>query len=58
MFLLNNSNRMRNLHAIKKIPDKGKAKPLGKMKKNIAKLTPNTVTTADPSANLRSQLRD
>ena len=43
---------------IKKTPDKGKAKPLGKIKKNIAKMTPNTVTTAGPSANLRSQLRD
>ena len=42
----------------KKAPDKGKAKPLGKMKKNIAKSTPNTVTTAGPSANLQSQLRD
>ena len=42
----------------KKTPDKGKAKPLGKMKKNIAKMTPNTVTTAGPSANLQSQLRD
>ena len=42
----------------KKTPDKGKAKPLGKMKKNIAKLTPNAVTTAGPSANLQSQLRD
>ena len=28
------------------------------MKKNIAKLTPNAVTTAGPSANLQSQLRD
>ena len=36
----------------KKPPDKGKAKPLGKIKKNIAKSTPNTVTTAGPSANL------
>ena len=36
----------------KKAPDKGKAKPLGKMKKNIAKSTPNTVSTAGPSANL------
>ena len=42
----------------KKAPDKGKAKPLGKMKKNIAKSTPNTVTTAGPSANLQIQLRD
>ena len=41
----------------KNTPDKGKAKPLGKMKKNIAKLTPNTNTTAGPSANLQSQLR-
>ena len=42
----------------KKTPDKGKAKPLGKMKKNITKSTPNAVTTAGPSANLQSQLRD
>ena len=42
----------------KKAPDKGKAKPLGKMKKNLAKSTPNTVSTAGPSANLQSQLRD
>ena len=42
----------------KKSPDKGKAKPLGKMKKNIVKSTPNTVSTAGPSANLQSQLRD
>ena len=42
----------------KKPPDKGKAKPLGKMKKNVAKSTPNTVATAGPSANLQSQLRD
>ena len=40
----------------KKIPDKGKAKPLGKMKKNVAKTTPNT--TDGPSVNLHSQLRD
>ena len=39
-------------------PDKGKAKPLGKMKKNIVKSTPNTTTMAGPSANLQSQLRD
>ena len=42
----------------KKAPDKGKVKPLGKMKKNIAKSTPNVVTTAGPSTNLQSQLRD
>ena len=41
-----------------KTPDKGKAKPLGKLKKNVAKSTPNAVTTAGPSANLQSQLRD
>ena len=41
-----------------KAPGKGKAKPLGEMKKNVAKLTPNAVTTAGPSANLQSQLRD
>ena len=34
----------------RKTPDKGKAKPLGKIKKNVAKTTPNT--TAGPSANL------
>ena len=28
------------------------------MKKNIAKLTPNVVTTVGPSANLQSHLRD
>ena len=42
----------------KKAPDKGKTKPLGKMKRNIAKSTPNTVLTAGPSANLQNQLRD
>ena len=42
----------------KKVPDKGKAKPLGKIKKNVAKLTPNAVTTAGPSTNLQSHLRD
>ena len=36
----------------KKAPDKGKAKPLGKMKKNITKTTPNIVMTAGPSVNL------
>ena len=40
----------------RKTLDKGKAKPLGKMKKNVAKTTPNTTTGS--SANLRSQLRD
>ena len=40
----------------KKIPDKGKTKPIGKVKKNIVKTTPNT--TAGPSTNLQSQLRD
>ena len=40
----------------KKTPDKGKAKPIGKIKKNVAKTTPNM--TAGPSANLQSQLRD
>ena len=39
----------------KKAPDKGKAKPAGKGKKNPIK-APNT--TAGPSANLHSQLRD
>ena len=41
-----------------KAPDRGKAKPLGKIKKNIANSTPNTATTTSPSANLQSQLRD
>ena len=39
----------------KKTPDKGKAKCLGKVKKNV-KTTPNT--TSGPSVNLCSQLRD
>ena len=42
----------------KKALDKGKAKPLGKMKKNIAKSTPNVITTAGTSANLQSHIRD
>ena len=40
----------------KKTPDKEKAKPVGKVKKNVVKTTPNT--TAGPSVNLCSQLRD
>ena len=40
----------------KKTPDIGKAKPLSKMKKNIAKTT--LITTGGPSTNLQSQLRD
>ena len=40
----------------KKTPDKGKIKPIGKVKKNIAKPPPNT--TSGSSANLHSQLRD
>ena len=40
----------------KKIPDKGKAKPIGKVKKNVVKTMPNMI--AGPSANLHSQLRD
>ena len=40
----------------KRIPDKGKAKPIGKVKKNPVKTTPNT--TSGPSVNLRSQLKD
>ena len=39
----------------KKIPDKGKAKPTGKTKKNV-KTT--LITTSGPSVNLHSQLRD
>ena len=40
----------------KRIPDKGKAKPIGKAKKNPNKTTP--ITTLDPSVNLHSQLKD
>ena len=40
----------------KKIPDKGKAKPIGKTKKNPIKTIPNT--TLGPSVNLCSQLKD
>ena len=40
----------------RKTPDKGKAKPLGKIKKNITKTTLNTIV--GPSTNLQSQLRD
>ena len=40
----------------KKPSDKGKAKPIGKVKKNVVKTTPNT--TSGPTVNLRSQLKD
>ena len=40
----------------KRIPDKGKAKPTSKAKKNPIKTTPNT--TLGPSVNLHSQLKD
>ena len=40
----------------KKTPDKGKAKPIGKVKKNVVKTTPNT--TSSPTINLHSQLKD
>ena len=40
----------------KKPPDKGKSKPFGKVKKNVAKTTPNT--TSSPTVNLCSQLKD
>ena len=36
----------------KKTPNRGKAKPQGKIKKNVAKTTPNTATTTSSSANL------
>ena len=39
-----------------KTPDKGKAKPISKIKKNVVKTTPNMTT--GPSTNLCSQLRD
>ena len=42
----------------KRIYDKGKAKPLVKGKKNIVKTTTNAATTAGPSANTQSNLRD
>ena len=40
----------------KKTPNKGKAKAIGKIKKNVVKTMPNTTTS--PSINLQSQLRD
>ena len=40
----------------KKTPDKGKAKPLGKVKKNVVKTPPNM--TLGPSVNLHRQLKD
>ena len=40
----------------RKSPDKGKAKSIGKAKKNVVKITPKT--TAGPSSNLHSQLKD
>ena len=40
----------------KKSPDKGKTKPISKIKKNPIKTTPNA--TSSPSVNLRSQLKD
>ena len=40
----------------KRILDKGKAKPIGTIKKNVVKTTPNT--TLGPSVNLCSQLKD
>ena len=43
----------------KKANDKGKAiKPFSKGKKNVAKSTVNTVTTASPIVKLQSNLRD
>ena len=42
----------------KKANEKGKVKPLGKGKKNVAKSTTNAVTTAGPTVNLHSNLRD
>ena len=40
----------------KKPPNKGKAKPIGKVKKSVIKTTPNT--TLGPSVNLHHQLKD
>ena len=42
----------------KNLFDKGKAKPQGKIKKSVAKMTPNLTTTTSTSANMQSQLRD
>ena len=40
----------------KKTPDKGKAKPIGKVKKNVVKTTLNT--TLSHTVNIHSQLKD
>ena len=40
----------------RKPPDKGKAKPIGKARKNVVKTTPKTMS--GPTSNLRSQLKD
>ena len=40
----------------RKLPDKGKARPIGKAKKNVVKMMPKTTT--GPSSNLCSQLKD
>ena len=40
----------------RKPPDKGKAKPIGKAKKNVVKTTPKTIS--GPTNNLCSQLKD
>ena len=42
----------------KRVYDKGRTKPLVKEKKNIVKTTTNAATTAGPSANTQSNLRD
>ena len=43
----------------KRANDKGKAiKPLGRGKKNVTKPTTNAASTAGPSMNLQSNLRD
>ena len=42
----------------KRVYDKGLAKPLVKGKKNVVKTTTNATTTAGPSANTQSNLRD
>ena len=40
----------------RKSPDKGKARPIGKAKKNVVKTTPKTISGL--SSNLCSQLKD
>ena len=56
--IMTTSSKVTPAEQNRKLPDKEKAKPHGKIKKHVAKLTPNAVTTGGPSANLQSQLKD